>query len=84
MDRRFLAVEEGKPQEGGVEGRHRDDPEEGQDGREEGRVLQAAEQPLCTICDTRLKRENMNAGLDFPFNPTLLVFAVFQISKNKP
>lgn len=64
MDRQFLAVEEGKLQEGVVEGRHQDDPEEVQDGLEEGQVLQAAEQLRCTICDTHLKHENMNAGLD--------------------
>lgn len=57
MDRRFLAVEEGKHQEGVVEAWH-------QDGPEEGLVSLAAEQLLCTICDTHLKHENMNAVLD--------------------
>lgn len=57
MDRWFLDVEEGKLQEWVVEGWC-------QDGLEEGQVLLAAYKLLCTIYDTHLKHENMNAVLD--------------------
>lgn len=57
-DRWSLDVEEGKLQEGCVV--------EGwcQDGLEEGQALLAELQILCTVYGTRLKHENMNAGLD--------------------
>lgn len=60
MDRRFLAVEEGKHQEWLAEGWCQDGLEEGQVGQ----VLLAAKQLLCKICDTHLKHKNVNPGLD--------------------
>lgn len=81
MDRWSLDVEEGKCQECVAGGWHQDGPEEGQ-------VLLAAWQTLCTICGTRLKHQNINAVLD-SCSPFHLIqhspfFALFQISNNKP